>query len=81
MCVVSLSSPHRLSSISVVFDFNASLINETPVSPIMLSVDLVRVETSGLLIDAICVCVCFFFFVCVCVCVFTIQKEYGEYCV
>ena len=40
---------------SVVFDFNASLINAAPVSPIQLPVDLIRVEKSGLLMDIICV--------------------------
>ena len=40
------------------FDFNASLIDVAPVSPILLSVDVVRMEKSGLLVDAI-VC-CFF---------------------
>ena len=34
-----LSSPHRLSSVSVVFDFNASLNDVAPVSPMSLSVD------------------------------------------
>ena len=40
---------------SVVFDFNASLNDVAPVSPILLSVDLMRMEKSGLLMDAICV--------------------------
>ena len=35
-----LSSQLRLSFVSVVFDFNASLNNVAPVSPILLSVDL-----------------------------------------
>ena len=37
------------------FDFNASLNEVAPVSPFLLSVDLVRMEKSGLLMDAICV--------------------------
>ena len=40
---------------SVVFDFNASPIDVAPVSPISLPVDLMRMEKSGLLLDAICV--------------------------
>ena len=44
-CVVSFScSPLRLSSTSVVFDFNASLNDVAPLSPILLSVELMRVE-------------------------------------
>ena len=37
------------------FDFNASLNDAAPVSPILLPVDLMRMEKSGLLIDSICV--------------------------
>ena len=44
----------RLSSVSVVFDFNASLNDFAPVSPILLSFDLLEMEKSGLSIDAIC---------------------------
>ena len=40
---------------SVVFDFNASLDDFAPLSPMLLSVDLMRIEKSGLLMDAICV--------------------------
>ena len=40
---------------SVEFDFNASLIDVAPVSPMLLSVDLIKVEKSGLLMDIICV--------------------------
>ena len=43
----------RLSSVSVVFDFNNSLNDATPVSPILLSVDEMRNEESELLVDAI----------------------------
>ena len=56
ICVLFLLCPLlRLSSVSVVFDFNASLNDFAPGSPILLSVDLMRVEKSGLLMDAICV--------------------------
>ena len=62
LCVVSFCVlPHRLSFVSVVFDFNASLSVVAPVFPILLSVDLMRMEKSGLLMDAICV---LFLFVC-----------------
>ena len=40
---------------SVLFDFNASLIDAAPVSPISFPVDLMRMEKSGLLMNAICV--------------------------
>ena len=40
---------------SVVFDFSASLNDFAPLSPMLLSVDLMRMEKSGLLMDAICV--------------------------
>ena len=40
---------------SVVFDFNASLIDVAPVYPMLLPVDLMGMEKSGLLIDVICV--------------------------
>ena len=40
---------------SVVFDFNASLNDAAPVSPILLSVDVKKNRKSELLIDAICV--------------------------
>ena len=48
-----LCSPHRSSSVSVVFDFNESLNDVAPVPPILLAVDLMRMEKSGLLVDAI----------------------------
>ena len=50
-----LSSPLRLSWVSVVFDFNASLNDVAPVFPIQQTVDLMKTEKSGLLMDAICV--------------------------
>ena len=40
---------------SVLFDFNASLIDAAPISLIQLSVNLMRMEKSGLLTDAVCV--------------------------
>ena len=53
ICVlVFLCSQSRLSVVSVVFDFNASLIDVAPASPMLLTVDLVRMEKSGLLTDA-----------------------------
>ena len=52
MCVLFLlSSPLRLSSASVVFDFNNSLSDVAPVSPILLSVDVMRKGKSELLMD------------------------------
>ena len=50
-----LSLPLRASSISVVLDFNDSLNDVAPVSPILLTVDVMRNEKSELLMDAICV--------------------------
>ena len=52
------------------FAFNASLNDVAPVSPIQFPVDLMRMEKSGLPMDAICV-----FFV------FTKQIELCECCV
>ena len=40
---------------SVVFDFNESLNDAAPVSPILLSADAKRNEKSELLMDVICV--------------------------
>ena len=37
------------------FDFNASLNDVAPVSPILLSVDMKRMEKSELLMDVFCV--------------------------
>ena len=50
-----LSSLHRLSSVSVVFDFNDSLNDVAPVSPILLSVDMKRMEKGELFEDVFCV--------------------------
>ena len=49
-----LCSRCRLSLASVVFDFNASLNDFTPVSPMSLTVDLMRMEKGELLMDLIC---------------------------
>ena len=46
---------HKSSTVSVVFDFNASTNDATPLSPIQLPVDLMRMEKSVLLMNAICV--------------------------
>ena len=56
MCLRSFfSSPLRLRSVSVVFDFNASLNDVVPVSPMLLSVDVMKIEKSDLLMDFFCV--------------------------
>ena len=46
---------HKSSAVSVVFDFNASLNDVAPLFLISFPVDLMRMEKSGLLMDAICV--------------------------
>ena len=40
---------------SVVFDFNASLNDAAPVSPILVSFNVMRMEKSDLLMDIFCV--------------------------
>ena len=56
MCVFFLlSSQLRLSFVSVVFDFNASLNDFAPVSLMMLPVDVMGMEKSELLMDVFCV--------------------------
>ena len=50
-----LCSQPRSSSVSVVFDFNASTNDAIPVNPMLFPVDLMKMEKSGLLTDAICV--------------------------
>ena len=71
ICVLFLLCPQlRLSFVSVLFDFNASLNDIAPVSPIQFS-DYYDSEKSGLLMDAICA-VSF---------VFTTQIEFCECCV
>ena len=46
-----LFSPLILSIVIVVFDFSASLSDVAPLSPIPLPVDVIRKETSELLMD------------------------------
>ena len=53
--VCLLHSQLRLSFVIVVFDFNDSLNDAAPVSPILLSVDDMIMEKSELLMDAFCV--------------------------
>ena len=53
--VLFLSSLSSSSFASVMFDFNASLNDVAPASPILFPVVLMRMEKSGLLVDAICV--------------------------
>ena len=56
MCVFFLLySPHRLSSVSVVFDFSDSLNDVAPMSPMLLPVYVKRKEKSDLLMDVFCV--------------------------
>ena len=70
MCCL-LCLPSRLSFVSAVFDFNASLSDVAPVSPIMVSVDLLRMEKEWI-VGCHSLCVSF---------VFTIQIEFCECCV
>ena len=42
MCLLSFVLPCRMSSVSVVFDFNASLNDVAPVSPMLLTVEMKR---------------------------------------
>ena len=44
MCCFILYTPSILSFMSVVFDFNTLLNDVAPVSPMLLSVDLMRME-------------------------------------
>ena len=55
-----LSLLHRLSTVSVVFDFNASLSDVAPVYPILSPVEEKRNEKSYLLIAVACVSSFFF---------------------
>ena len=52
---------YKSSTVSVVFDFNASLNDVAPLFLISFPVDLMRMEKSGLLMDAICVLFLFVF--------------------
>ena len=54
MCTL-LSSPPRLSSVSVVFDFSDSLNDVAPPSPMQLPVVVKRKGKSELLMDVFCV--------------------------
>ena len=55
LCVFFLSSSQlRLSFVSVVFVFSASLSDVTPVSPMPLSVEVKRNEKSDLLMVSLC---------------------------
>ena len=54
-CVLFLlSSPPRSSFVSALLDFNVSLNDVVPVSPILLSVVVMRNEKSELLMDVLC---------------------------
>ena len=56
LCVFfMLYSPLRLSSVSVVFDFSASLNDDAPVSPILLSAYVIRKGLSDVLMNVFCV--------------------------
>ena len=56
LCVFFLlSSQPRLSSVSVVFDFNALPNDFIPAAPMLLSVDLMRKENSELLMPFVCI--------------------------
>ena len=50
---VAFLALHNSSSVSVVFDFNASHNDALPASPILLPVDLMRMKRSALLMDVI----------------------------
>ena len=53
ICVLFLCPLPRLSSMSVVFDFNASLNDAAPVFPMLLSVVFMKKKKSELFIDVI----------------------------
>ena len=55
LCSFFLYLHHRSSSVSVVFDFNASLNDVAPLSSIQLAVSVKRKEKSELLMDVFCV--------------------------
>ena len=69
VCVFLLCSPPILSFVSVVFDFNASLNDVAPVSPILLPVGLMRIGKEWI-VDGGNLCVVYF--------VLTIQVEFSE---
>ena len=45
---------------SAVFDFNASLNDDVPVSPILFPVDVMRNDKSELLMGALCISFCLY---------------------
>ena len=51
--ITVLCSPQRLRAVIVVFDFNASLSEAAPLSPILNPVYLKKMEKSGLLMNVI----------------------------
>ena len=55
MCVFLLFLPLRLSSVSVVFDFNKSLNDVAPVYPMLFPIDNKRNDKSELLMNVLCV--------------------------
>ena len=57
VCLLLSSLPIK-SSVSVVFDFNASLNDVAPVSPMLFPVDVMRMEKSELLMDVFCAFFC-----------------------
>ena len=59
MCFL-LPLQFRSSLVSVVFDFNDSLNDATPLSPILFPVDVMMNEKSELLMDVICVPFCIY---------------------
>ena len=63
--------PFKTIAVSVVFDFKASLNDLTPVPPILLTVDVMRMEKSELMMDVFCVSSF----------VFTTQRELRKCCV
>ena len=65
---------YKSSTVSVVFDFNASLNDAAPAFPILFSVDMLRMKKSELLMDATFVLFLFFF-------LFTTQIKFCECCV
>ena len=67
-----LCSHLRSSSVSVVLDFNASLIDIAPVSPMLFPVDLMKMEKEWI-VDGCHLCDVSF--------MFTTQIEFRECCV
>ena len=55
VCVFLLFSQFKLSFVSVVFDFNDLLNDFAPISLILLTVVVMRIEKSELLMNVICV--------------------------